>query len=121
MAFEPNKAFETLYNTNDLGKFVSKSYTKIREAYKNANDKFPAINCDVVAMMAALYPEFIKDTELCDASCIAEDGEAYAQVLFYRKNHVYDAVKKELDHHVTLVTELDEKNFFYNFLEKIQE
>ena len=32
-----------------------------------------------------------------------------------------DKETMKLDHHVTLVTELDAKNFFYNFLKKIQE
>ena len=115
-----DKEFETLYNSKGLGEFVSKSYIKIREAYKNANDDFPAVNCDVVAMMAALYPEFILKSELCDASCVADEGETYGEVIFYRQNHVYDAVSKQLDYHVNLVTEVDGKNFFKNFLKKIE-
>lgn len=116
-----DKEFETLHNSKGVGEFVSKSYTKIREAYKNANDGFPAIHCDVVAMMATLYPEFIKGTEICDASCIAEEGETYGEVIFYRKDHVYDAIKKELDYHVTLITQVDAKHFFNNFLKKIND
>ena len=116
-----DKDFETIYKTNELGEFVSKSYTKIREVYRKANNQLPAVNCDVVAMMSALYPDFITNYEICDASCIADEGETYGEVIFYRQNHVYDAVKIDLDYHVTLVTDVDGKNFLGNFLKKIQE
>lgn len=114
-----DKQFVELENTNDIGKFVAKSFGKIREFYKN-NGSEDVMNCDSVAMMCALYPEFVKNTINTHASCITDEGEAYSQVIFYKEGFTYDIVKNDLDHNVTLVSAVDKPQYFSNYLEAIR-
>ena len=84
--------FAELESLNDVGEFVAKSFGKIREFYKS-NGSEDVMNCDSVAMMCALYPEFVKNTINTHASCITDEGETYSQVLFYKEGFTYDIVK----------------------------
>lgn len=105
--------FTELESLNDIGKFVAKSFGKIREFYKS-NGSENVMNCDSVAMMCALYPEFVKNTVSTHASCITDEGETYSQVIFYKKGFTYDVVKNDFDYNVTLVTEADKAAYFKN-------
>ena len=111
--------FVELENTNDTGKFVASSFGKIREFYKS-NGSEDVMNCDALATMCALYPEFIKSTVNTHASCVTEDGETYSQVIFYKEGFTYDAVKNDFDYNVVLVTEADKAVYFKNYLEAIR-
>ena len=51
--------FTELEGLNGIGKFTAKSFGRIREFYKS-NGSEDVMNCDSVAMMCALYPEFVK-------------------------------------------------------------
>jgi purine nucleosidase len=115
-----DKELDTINNSGKVGEFISKSYAKIIEAYKGANDSKITINCDVVATMVALYPEFIEESHMSYASCIDDEGETYGEVLFYLKDHFYDIAQKDFDYHVRLITKVDGKNFTPNFLKKIK-
>ena len=84
--------FTELEGLNGIGKFTAKSFGKIREFYKS-NGSEDVMNCDSVAMMCALYPEFVKNTINTHASCITDEGETYSQVLFYKEGFTYDIVK----------------------------
>ena len=40
------------------------------------------MNCDSLAMMCAIYPDFVNKTIQCHGSCITVEGETYAQVIY---------------------------------------
>ncbi|MBQ7521802.1 MAG: nucleoside hydrolase [Clostridia bacterium] len=111
--------FEELEKLNDTGKFVAKSFGKIREFYKN-NGSEDVMNCDTLAMMCALYPDFVKSTVNTHASCITEEGETYSQVIFYKEGFTYDIVKNKFAYNTTLVTEVDKTAYFDNYLEAVR-
>ena len=114
-----DKQFEELEALNDTGRFVSKSFGKIRQFYKD-NGSDDVMNCDSVAMMCALYPGFVKNTVNTHASCITEAGETYAQVIFYKEGFTYDTVENDFSYNVVLVTEADKPSYFRNYLEAVR-
>ncbi|MER2149657.1 MAG: hypothetical protein ABS987_10970, partial [Ruminococcus sp.] len=101
------------------GSFVAKSFGKIREFYK-ANGSETVMNCDSLAMMCALYPEFVKSTVNTHASCLTEEGEAYSQVIFYKEGFTYDVVKNDFAYNTVLVTEVNKDAYFNTYLEAIK-
>ncbi len=98
--------FTELEGLNGIGKFTAKSED--------------VMNCDSVAMMCALYPEFVKNTLSTHASCITDEGETYSQVIFYKEGFTYDVVKNDFDYNVTLVTEVDKAAYFTNYINAIR-
>lgn len=112
--------FEKLEKSGDTGAFVAKSFTKIREFYASNGSEGTVMNCDSLAMMCALYPEFIQDSIMTHASCITDKGETYAQVIFYKKGFTYDIVKNNFTHNVRLVTKVDSTNYFNNYLNAVE-
>ena len=116
-----DKNFERLEKENEIGSFVTKSFTKIREFYESNGSNGTVMNCDALAMTCALYPDFIKETVQCHASCITEKGETYAQVIYYREGFTYDAVSNDLPYNVTLVTKVDGSSYFERYLTAIQQ
>ncbi len=110
---------EQLEALNGTGSFVAKSFGKIREFYK-ANGSETVMNCDSLAMMCALYPDFVKSTVNTHASCLTEEGEAYSQVIFYKEGFTYDVVKNDFAYNTVLVTEVNKDAYFNTYLEAIK-
>lgn len=106
--------FDELRDRNGIGEFVAKSFGKIREFYKG-NGSDTVMNCDSMATMCALYPDFIQSTINTHASCIIDEGETYAEVLFYKEGFTYDIVNNDYDYSVTLVTAADQAAYFENY------
>lgn len=71
------------------------------EAHGEANANIP----DVTAMAALVWSDYIMESHLCHASCIADDGETYGQVIFYRSDIIYDSMVKHEKNNVTLVSQ----------------
>ena len=111
--------FDELSDSDTIGEFVAASFGKIREYYKN-NGNDAVMNCDGLAMMCVLYPGFVKDTVSTHASCITDEGETYAEVLFYKEGFTYDLVKNDFDYNVALVTEVDSTRYFEYYLEAVE-
>ena len=111
--------FEELEQVNEVGQFVSASFSKLREYYKQNGLEGIVNNCDTLAMMCVLSPDFVIETTQCHASCIAEEGEAYGQVIFYQEGLTYDGTVDELTYDTTLVTSVDAGNYFNNYKEAI--
>ena len=107
--------FEDLKNTNDTGAFVTASFAKLREFYAQNGSEDATMNCDCLAMMCVLYPDFVKESVQTHASCIDEEGETYAEVLFYREGFSYDVVKNDFDYNVTLVTDVKKNEYYDRF------
>ena len=113
-----SKDFEALSKSGSVGEYVNKSFTVFRGIVANDVTREDLDNCDSLAMMCALYPDMIKESIMCHASCIADVGETYGQVIFYEKDKWYDG--EELTYNVRVVTGVDGKNFFKNYLHKIK-
>ena len=115
-----NAQFDTLEKTNEIGKFVSASFGKLREFYASNGSADSTMNCDSVAMMCMIKPDFVLSSVKAHGSCITDAGEAYAQVIFYKEGFTYDMVKNDFDYNVTLITEVDKANYFNNYLQTIK-
>ncbi len=103
--------FHELEALNATGEFVAKSFGKIREFYRK-NGSSSDSNCDTRAMMCALYPDFVKTSVNTHASCIVDQGETYAEVIFYQEGFTYDIVKNDFDYRVALVTGVRAEQYF---------
>lgn len=112
--------FEQLAALNDTGSFVAKSFGKIREFYKS-NGSETVMNCDALAMMCALYPDFVKSAVNTHASCLTEEGEARSQVIFYKEGFTYDAVKNDFTYNTVLVTDVNKDAYFNTYLEAVRQ
>ncbi len=114
-----NRQFEELEKVNGIGSFVSKSFGKIREFYASNGSADSTMNCDALAMMCVLKPDFVKASIKAHGSCITDQGEAYAQVIFYKEGFTYDLVKNEFDYNVTLVNGVEKASYYKLYKETI--
>ena len=78
------------------------------------------MNCDALAMTCVLNPDFVKKTFECHASCITDPGEAYSQVIFYRKGFTYDVAANDFDYNVRLVNEVVKSDYFTMYRDAIK-
>lgn len=101
-----------LAKSNEVGKFVADSFGKLQEFYAANGSGGSIMNCDALAMMCALYPEFVNETITCHGSCITDEGETYAQVIYYKQGFTYDATSNDFDYNVTLVHDVDKADYF---------
>ena len=115
------KEFEALDKTNDIGHFVSAAFTKLREFYKNNHSGGKTSVCDPLAVMCAVYDDFVTDSLRCHGSCITDQGEAYGQVVFYQEGFTYDLVTNDFNYSATLVTELIQADYFNLFQNMIRQ
>lgn len=115
------KQFEKLSSLNKKGEFIAKSFKKIREFYKNNGYDDTVTNCDGLAMICYLYPSFIKKTFVMHASVMVDENETYGQVIFYKKGFNYDIeTKDDFKYNVTLITDVEKKDFFELFYNSIK-
>ena len=114
-----NDDFDRLSEYNDIGRFVTYAHSVIREMYKDKLGMDSVENCDSLTMMCALYPDIIKEFKQCHASCIIDEGETYGQVILYKQERIYPMMQDEFTYNVRLVTAVDGKKFFENYLRKI--
>ena len=79
------------------------------------------MNCDTLAMMCVLYPDFVKSTVNTCASCITAEGETNSQVIFYKEGFTYDVVKNDFEQFNTvLVTNVNKAAYFNTYLNAIK-
>ncbi len=112
--------FDKLGKTNNIGAFITTSFGKIREFYASNGSADATMNCDSVAMMCMIKPDFVRSSVKAHGSCITDQGETYAQVIFYQEGFTYDVVSNDFDHNVTLITDVDKANYFNNYLQIIK-
>lgn len=110
-----SEQFEKLSESNNIGRFVTDAFGKLREFYVSNGSPDQTMNCDTVAMMCCLDPSFTKSSLKAHGSCITQAGETYGQVLFYKEGFTYDIAKNDFEHNVTLTTEVDSDHFFDQF------
>ena len=111
--------FEKLAAFGEIGRYVTDSFSKILEFYKNNGSPDSVMNCDCTAMMCVVCPEFITETKLCHGSCITDPGETYGQVIFYQKGFKYDLTSGDFDYNVTLVCDVNRISCFLEYLARI--
>ena len=111
--------FEELEELNATGDYVADSFGKLREFYRG-NGSDSVMNCDSMAVMCALYPDFIKGYINTHASCITEQGEAFAQVIFYKEGFTYDSAKNDFIYNVVLVADVDKEGYFNSYKDAIK-
>ena len=116
-----DEQFELLDKSNEIGHFVSTSFTKLREFYAGNHSGGRTKNCDSTAMMCAVYENFVTDTKKCHGSCITEKGESYGQVVLYQEGFTYDVAKNDFVYNVTLVTGVNKADYFDLYLRTISE
>ena len=112
--------FEELAQINGIGSFVTDSFGKIREFYASNGSADATMNCDALAMLCVLDPDFVKSCIRTHGSCITAEGETYGQVIFYQEGFTYDVVANDFDHNVILVTDVTEESYFTDFTEAIR-
>ena len=110
-----DKQFITLSEQGAIGNFIAQSFGKIREFYRG-NGAETVMNCEGLAMMCVLNPDFVNETIKTHAECICDEGRTYAEVLFYQEGFTYDAVENDFQYNVTLVTDVDKEKYFEDFL-----
>ena len=115
-----NEQFGKLKESGNVGSFISDSFGKLRDFYASNGSADSVMNCDTLAMLCVIYPDFVKKTITCHGSCITEPGETYAEVIFYQKGFNYDVVSNDFDYNVTLVNEVDKQYYFDTFLAAIR-
>ncbi len=113
-----DEQFDELSEQGEIGGFVTKSFGEIREFYRD-NGSDTVMNCDALAMMCVVHPDFINETINTHASCVCEKGETYGEVIFYKEGFTYDLVDSDFDYNVKLVTDVDKKSFFSNYLDAL--
>lgn len=116
-----SEQFDKLGDANEIGRFVTASFTKIREFYEKNRHGNQTNNCDALAMMCVVYEDFVTQTVSCHASCITDKGETYGQVIFYREGFTYDVVKNDYDYPITLVSALCGSDYFDLYLKTISQ
>ena len=95
--------FDKLASYGRIGRFMTDSFSKIREFYAKNGSPDSVMNCDGTAMICAVCPELIEDSRLCHGSCVTAPGETCGQVIFYQKGFSYDLTSGDFDYNVTLV------------------
>ena len=114
-----DEQFEELSKANDIGRFVAKSFSKIREFYAANGSENAVMNCDSLAMMCAVYTDFVSEKISCHAECITEEGQTYGQVIFYQKGFTYDVVSNDYDYNAELVRGVNGADYFRLYLDAI--
>ena len=114
-----DKDFDKLGNMNDTGSFITASFGKIREFYRN-NGSESVMNCDPLLALCALKDGFMKESIPCHGSCINIPGENYGEVIFYQKGFTYDVVTNDYVYNVSLVSDVDKDKYFSEFCRAIK-
>lgn len=109
-----NEQFDELEKMNATGEFVTQSFGKLRDFYRG-NGFESVYNCDSVAMMCVLCPEFVTNTINTHASCITDEGEAYAQVIFYQEGFTYDTMMDDFQYNTILITGVRKSDYFETY------
>lgn len=115
-----DEQFIRLASSGDIGAFVASSFDGIRAFYAANGSSGAVSNCDCLAMMCALEPDFVQETVSCHGSCVTDEGECRGQVIFYREGFTYDKVENDFVYNVTLVTAVRADMYFDGFLKAME-
>ena len=111
--------FDRLRERSGLGRFITDTFSKLRQFYADNGSVGSVMNCDSVAVLCAVEPDFVKKTITCHGSCQIEPGETYAQVIFYQEGFHYDVADNDYDYNVTLISDVDGRNYFNRYYNRV--
>jgi purine nucleosidase len=115
-----DEQFDRLYAANEIGCFVTKSFSALREFYRSNGSPNATMNCDAGAMMCVVYPEYLQSVIPCHGSCVTYPCAAYGQVVFFQEGFNYDVLSEEkLNYNVQLANKVDGARFFDLYLERV--
>ncbi len=89
------------------GQFLEKVTRKLLQFNRETRGLYQTELPDAVAIAAAIWDDFILDYVDCHCYCCINDGPTYGQVIFYRKDRIYEAVPAVENCNVTLITKVD--------------
>lgn len=90
---------------NHVQKFASLAFGKLLTFRQQTQGVDNVDICDALMMSHLIWSDITTKSVMCNASCVAERGETYGEVIFYRSDMIYDTMPQLGDPHVTLVTE----------------
>ena len=114
-----DSSFRKLAEFGRIGRFITDSFSGIREFYANNGSGGSVMNCDGTAMLCVVCPDFITGSRQCHGSCMTDAGETYGQVVFYQKGFKYDLTSGDFNYNVTLVSDVDRGNAFMEYMYRI--
>ncbi len=112
--------FDKLKKSGEIGSFITDSFSKLREFYIQNGNGDAVMNCDPLTVMCMMYPDFMKDTISAYGYCDTDEGNAYGQVIFYKNGFTYDAATNDYFYNVSLVSDVDKKNYFNYYLKTLK-
>lgn len=108
-------------NGNKAGKFLERATSKLLAFNYESRGKYLMALPDAVAMAAALWDGFVKNSVNCYCKCCTQDGPTYGQVLLYADGITYEAVPERPKANAEIITEVDEKLFADNLLSLLKQ
>lgn len=108
-------------NGNKAGRFLERATSKLLEFNFDSRGEYLIALPDAIAMAAALWDGFIKDSVNCYCKCCTQDGEAYGQVILYSDGKTYEAVKNRSKANARIITEIDADLFASNLLNLLKQ
>jgi purine nucleosidase len=98
--------FDRIEKMNEKGEFFTKSFTQIREFYKDNRNENLSI-CDLTVMECVADPSMIVNSVQTHAKCITAEGETRGEVVFYQEGITYDVADNDFTYNVTLTLEIE--------------
>lgn len=108
-------------NGNKAGRFLERATSKLLEFNFDSRGEYLIALPDAIAMAAALWDGFIKDSVNCYCKCCTQDGEAYGQVILYSDGKTYEAVTNRPKANARIITEIDADLFASNLLNLLKQ
>ena len=75
---------------------------------------------DAVAMAAALWPDFVKQSVRCHCHCCTENNEVYGQVIFFQEGKTYESMPEAKAINADVITVVDNDLFTERFMNLIR-
>ncbi len=75
---------------------------------------------DAVAMAAALWPDFVKESVRCHCHCCTDNSEVYGQVIFFQEGKTYEAMPGAKSINADVITAVDSDLFTERFMNLIR-
>ncbi len=108
-------------NGNKVGRFLERATSKLLEFNFDSRGEYLIALPDAIAMAAALWDGFIKDSVNCYCKCCTQYGETYGQVILYSDGKTYEAVPNSPKANARIITEIDADLFASNLLNLLKQ
>ena len=109
-----DEILNAMKNSSPTQRFVARANEKYLQFCHDELHSPDAIFCDPLTIAAVVWDDFVVETVTCHANCLTERNETYGQVIFYRKNYMYETMIKFDSYSVEVVTKL-KPDFFERY------